>query len=706
MQISLRVKTGILLLTILAVTSIITLATFRVNRLQKDYALIINLAGRQRMLSQKMSKEIMEIFREKEGKGSGGDYRESLDKTMDTFDRTLNALTNGGETLGPGGEKVTLPKASHPDILEKLKGSSELWNEFHKNIEIVIKPETAVDSEDLIKGMTFIETNNTALLTAMNDVTEIYQREADGVVALLEKVQIWALMITVGGMIIGFYLIEAVIIRPLSIIAKNLRAVADGELTGEITIRNCDEIGNMAATVNQMTANLRGMITDITGTSSNVASASEQVASATEELTAGAEMQSTAVDRTSVSIEEMNASIREMAENTSHLSHTAMEAATSTSEIAASIDEVAKIAEDLSSTVEEVSSSIVEMAASVKEIAGHASQLSSSTSDTAAAVSQINTYIKEVEGNLNYSAQLAEGTTNDAEAGREAVRKTIDGMKKIKETVSETAVVVKNLGSRSESIGEILNVINAVAEQTNLLALNAAIIAAQAGEHGKGFSVVADEIKDLAERTTSSTREIETLIKAVQNEAANAVKSMEIGGRSVDAGFDLSQKAGEALDKILVGANSSKEMVKVIANASQEQLKGSQQVKEAMDKITEMIRKVYTAIEDQERGSAHIARAAERMRDGASQVKKATNEQSQNGQHISKAIENISGMVNSINKGTQEQAKGSQEIVKAMMEIKGIIEQNIDGLMKLSEVTEIMSAQTDILENAVKKFNT
>lgn len=515
---------------------------------------------------------------------------------------------------------------------------------------------------------------------------------------------LWAFAAALLAAIGSFRAMDRMIFKPLICIGKNLEAVASGDLTGNLTVGSSDEIGKMAATVNGMTANLRGMVKDIIDTSSKVASASTQISSVAEELASGSEIQKASMDKTSSTIEEMNVSIGETAANTSNLSVTAEEASSSTLEIAASIDEVAKISEELSYTVEEVSSSISEMAASVKEIAGHASHLSTYTADTAAAVSQINASIKEVENNLKVSANLSEATAGDAEAGMEAVKKTIDGMKRIKETVDDAAEVSRRLGAKSEDIGNILNVINDVAEQVNLLALNAAIIAAQAGEHGKGFAVVADEIKGLANRTTASTKEIAALIKSVQQEAANAVKSAEAGGKSVETGVNLSQLAGEALEKILSSANSSRQMVEQIARASAEQLKGSQQASEAMEKISDMISKVYKAIEDQEKGSAYIAMAAEKMKDAATQSTRATKEQSRGGELISKAIENISGTVNSINRATQEQAKGSREVVKAVEEIKGIAEGNVNNIKIMRDAAGTLISQIDILENAVRTF--
>src|SRR5437870_7745307 len=125
-----------------------------------------------------------------------------------------------------------------------------------------------------------------------------------------------------------------------------------------------------------------------------------------------------------------------------------------------------------------------------------------------------------------------------------AGRESIEGMEQIRQSVVASNAVVSRLGERSLAIGRILNVIEDIAEQTNLLALNAAILAAQAGEHGRGFSVVASEIRELSERTAASTREIAGLIQSVQSEVANALASMSEGTKLVEHGVTLSHQAG------------------------------------------------------------------------------------------------------------------------------------------------------------------
>jgi len=142
---------------------------------------------------------------------------------------------------------------------------------------------------------------------------------------------------------------------------------------------------------------------------------------------------------------------------------------------------------------------------------------------------------------------------SDAIEGQKAVADTLVAIKDISEVIHRAEDVINGLGKSSEKIGSIIEVIDDIAEQTNLLALNAAIEAARAGEHGKGFAVVADEVRKLAERTATATKEISELIKGIQGETSQAIKAIEVGTQKVEHGSKLSDEAGKAIEKIVEG---------------------------------------------------------------------------------------------------------------------------------------------------------
>jgi methyl-accepting chemotaxis protein len=179
-------------------------------------------------------------------------------------------------------------------------------------------------------------------------------------------------------------------------------------------------------------------------------------------------------------------------------------------------------------------------------------------------------------------------------------------MIRISEVVKKSAETVQELGKSSNEIGEIIQVIDDIADQTNLLALNAAIEAARAGEQGRGFAVVADEVRKLAERTSKATQEIAGMIKHIQKDTEGAVKSMQQGTKEVENGRNLAEKAGDSLKEIIMGADRVTDIVTQVAAASEEQSRSSEQITQNIELITNVTQQSAT-------GVRQIAHAAEEL---------------------------------------------------------------------------------------------
>src|SRR2546423_13987169 len=256
------------------------------------------------------------------------------------------------------------------------------------------------------------------------------------------------------------------------------------------------------------------------------------------------------------------------------------------------------------------------------------------------------------------------------------VGETSEGMEQIRRSVAESNAVVTRLGARSVAIGRILNVIEDIAEQTNLLALNAAILAASAGEHGRGFSVVAAQIRDLSERTAASTREIAMLIRSVQEEVGNALRSMSEGTKLVEQGVALSHQAGKALNNILDSSTKASGMGKEIAAATREQAAGSENVTRAVERLQELVRQINSATAQQAQGSGHIGKAVESMREVTRYVRQAMSEQRSGSTMISAAAERMIDMIHEIFQVATNQAAESEKIVATMEQVRSIAEGN------------------------------
>jgi methyl-accepting chemotaxis protein len=259
-----------------------------------------------------------------------------------------------------------------------------------------------------------------------------------------------------------------------------------------------------------------------------------------------------------------------------------------------------KVSEAVSATA----SASGQISSSTEEMAAGSFEQTSQAGEVASAVEEMTRTILENAKNASAAADTAKQARVNAEQGGAVVGESIEGMKRIAAVVNRSAQTVKELGRSSDQIGEIIGVIEDIADQTNLLALNAAIEAARAGEQGRGFAVVADEVRKLAERTTRATKEITSMIKKIQADTTGAVAGMEEGTKEVEQGIRLADKAGASLQQIVGVSQRVTDMVTQIATASEEQSATSEQISKNVEGISKVTGETA-------QGTQQIARAAE-----------------------------------------------------------------------------------------------
>ena len=255
-------------------------------------------------------------------------------------------------------------------------------------------------------------------------------------------------------------------------------------------------------------------------------------------------------------------------------------------------------------TVESTASASSQISSSAEELAAGAQEQSANTGEVSAAVEEMTRTVLENSKNATYTADVAKKNGTVAREGGAVVEQTIKKIRDIADVVQKSAATVEQLGNSTQQIGEIISVIDDIADQTNLLALNAAIEAARAGEEGRGFAVVADEVRKLAERTTQATKQIATMIKNVQTEAAEAVDSMKRGNAEVVEGIRLADKAGVSLKNIVDNTQQVVDMMMQIAAASEEQSSTSESIAKNVEAIS-------TVSIDSANGISQIARSAD-----------------------------------------------------------------------------------------------
>ncbi|MGH8128732.1 MAG: methyl-accepting chemotaxis protein, partial [Gammaproteobacteria bacterium] len=236
----------------------------------------------------------------------------------------------------------------------------------------------------------------------------------------------------------------------------------------------------------------------------------------------------------------------------------------------------------INDTAVQVDSAARQTEATASHLAEAAENQNTQITTATASITQMAQSVELVSANAERAAEVAGSSVNIAHKGGEAVRRTIDGMTSIRETIQETSKRMKRLGESSQEVGDIVELINDIAEQTNILALNAAIQASTAGEAGRGFGVVADEVQRLAERAGGATRQIETLVRTIQSDTHEAILSMEQSTSGVVNGAQLAEDAGHALDEIEAVSNNIARLIQMISGAAREQAQVASEVSSTM----------------------------------------------------------------------------------------------------------------------------
>ncbi len=397
-------------------------------------------------------------------------------------------------------------------------------------------------------------------------------------------------------------------------VAQFAQSLANGELTiEELPVKSYDEIGDMARSVNKMFVNLKEIINKINATSNSVAATSQQLASNAEEAK----------------------------KSTQHVAIAIGEVAKGTNEQSLSITDIVKTVEQVGQAIEQMTIGAEEQSKNVTEITNMSSQIARK--------------MKVMVQGMKTVQQVSEQNGVVATKGGQAVEKTVTGMLQVKEAVFETARKIEELGKHSLKIGEIVQVIDDIAEQTNLLALNAAIEAARAGEHGKGFAVVADEVRKLAERSGKATKEIADLITDVQRVTQTAVESMQLGTRDVEQGVVLAKEAGSSLNEIVCGVNTADEQVNKVMDVIKQIIADSNEIGSAINNVAAITEENTAATEE-------MSASAEEVNATMQNMATISEENSASAEEVSSSTEELTTSIHDISASSEHLSQMAYEL--------------------------------------------
>ena len=494
------------------------------------------------------------------------------------------------------------------------------------------------------------------------------------------------------------------LLQRVSRLAGALERGADGDLSIRVPASEDDEIGQLGRNLNTMLGKLSEFVERVNGALSELRAISHRTTDAAEQLVGASETQSKAVKETSSAVSDIGISIDALSREIDILAQSATQNAGAIRTMSGSLDVVGQNVEAQGHSIDEVSSSILEVAAAVKQIAGNVNSLMAAATATSTSVAEMDLSIKQVEQNAQGAASVTETVRSDALTGQEAVAATISGIGEIRASSQLTFDSIDSLSKRVKAIGTIISIINEVAEQTNLLALNSAIIAAQAGEHGKGFAVVADQIKRLAMRTRSSTEEIADLITAIQKETGQAVTAINATEQRIVDGERLSQRSGEALQKIVNGMEVALQQVHDIAKNTIAQAKGSQQIRNSMALISDMVAQIAGSTREQGMTSELIIAAVERMKSLTVSVRSSSDDQRKIGLSIADSTGKMSGIIREVERLKSDQASRSQQIRHSMQEMDRATNEDLAAVRILEDGVENLSRQITLIQTEMAKL--
>lgn len=396
------------------------------------------------------------------------------------------------------------------------------------------------------------------------------------------------------------------------------QAVTQGDLTQRssfvierVADSGSDEIGDLArafnvmaeqiegvgSSVDEMVLGLQDVVGQVAATSSDVATASEQLASAAEQ------------------------------------------AGVATQRIAEQSQGLSRGADEQMSSVESTNQSMKELGSAIEQIAAGTQLQSESVDTTASAITEVSRAINAVAQNAQEAAEGARTADQASRDGLTIVQQTVDGMDQIKGAVQDVADRIGDLGQQSAEIGKIVAVIDDIAAQTNLLALNAAIEAARAGEQGRGFAVVADEVRQLAERVTQATSEIANLIDGVQKGVEESVKATERGTQEVEEGSRLTEQAGKSLNDIQAAVLTVTQQVEQISSAAEEVTASSDEMVKSIESVSAITEQTTASTEEMAASNDGVQIAMNSISTITEQTGAAVQESSASTEELSSQVE-------------------------------------------------------------------
>ncbi len=494
---------------------------------------------------------------------------------------------------------------------------------------------------------------------------------------------------------------------PIEAINRALEKVTIGNLTHRIGDGKDDEIGAIAKGVDFLTERLSITARKLKSVTRNVSAAISQLNLTFKNVTRGISNQQGAMESVSRSVGDAAALQEQTMADTEEALALSRDNAAAVLRMRTASGEIMSCLDRLGSDLDNSFGVVTELTRSAQEVASMSENAAATVERAYSSIEDINTSVREVEGVIKESALLSKKTTTIiAEEGMLSVVDAIEGMERIETSVGALSKAIERLGARSRDIEKILSVIKDVTEQTGILSLNAQILALQAGEHGKSFSVVADEMRNLSEKTASSTKRIKTIVSALQQEIQQSIEGTTETVRLVGEGNRVVLKAGDALREILHASQKSTEMAASIERAVTQQARGLERTVHAIEQIQAMLSEVNRTRDEQERNTASLLESISSIKESIESTRLAATEQEEITELITNKLEAVDERISRIADSTTRQGGLNRRIRAAMEEVEETGKETMRSVKEVSLFISSLHNEVEALRKEVELFRT
>ncbi|MEC8049836.1 MAG: methyl-accepting chemotaxis protein [Myxococcota bacterium] len=469
-----------------------------------------------------------------------------------------------------------------------------------------------------------------------------------------------------------FWWLVGQLLEQIRAVKSYAERLSGGDLSEGLDLKDASDVSGLAKALNTLRRSFMSAISSARTASEGLSLASSRIKESSNKITEEAVDQSNAIRQTISSIDVMIASSTSVQAQITEATKGVVDSTETMNGIRKSIETVVGSMQMLSKSVDQTRRHLEGNVTILGEVDREVNKLQETATSTFEAMADISENIRHVEDNTEAALKMASEATENAERGVEAFKASMAAIQRIRSNSDESANSIRFLSAKAESIEHILDFIDDISNRTRLLSLNASIIASHAGESGRGFMIVADEIKDLASRTAGAVREISKIIREVREGSDSALEVVERGVRAVNEGVKRAELAGEILTIIMSSTIHNAQNVRRISSAMDRQLEGTKRVNSAMREVHNVIARVRDVVTAQKNESRDLESSIRTIRIQMSRATTTAKQQNPIIQEALKSINLIQNQIHLIQSTNEEQIKNQQNVASAVERLKAL----------------------------------